>query len=140
MIKEILELTVYFDGQFYIGLFERKCRGRISACRYVFGAEPKDSDVFEFVTDNFDKLKFSPFVQSAVTFKEHKNPKPRKRKIKQSLADSSSVGTKSQQAIKKQTEERKTERKNNAKIRKEEEAEEAFQKRQHKKKEKHNGH
>lgn len=33
-------LTVYHDGQFWVGVFERVEEGRLSARRVVFGTEP----------------------------------------------------------------------------------------------------
>ena len=37
-------LTVYHDGQFWVGLAEHVEDGRYGAARIVFGAEPPDED------------------------------------------------------------------------------------------------
>lgn len=42
-------LTVYFDGQFWAGLVERHEGGRVSAIRHVFGPEPTDPQVWDFI-------------------------------------------------------------------------------------------
>ena len=132
-------LTIYFDGQFYIGLFERIENNKISVCKYIFGAEPKDYEVYELVLNKYYSLRFSPTVEIERKPIDLKNPKTRQRKIKKTIANIE-IGTKSQQAIKKQIEERKIERKVNSKVRKEQMLEYKFQERQKKKKEKHKGH
>ena len=50
-------LTIYFDGQFYIGLFERIENNKISVCKYIFGAEPKDYEVYELVLNKYYSLR-----------------------------------------------------------------------------------
>ena len=39
-----LTLTLFHDGQFYVGIFERREGMQLSVCRVVFGAEPKDGE------------------------------------------------------------------------------------------------
>ena len=46
----IMKLTIYFDGSFWCGLVEVEDNGHYQAIRHVFGPEPKDADVWEFVT------------------------------------------------------------------------------------------
>ena len=84
-------------------------------------------------------MRFSPTVEIERKPIDLRNPKTRQRKIKKTIANIE-IGTKSQQAIKKQIEERKIERKVNSKVRKEQMLEDKFQERQKKKKEKHKGH
>lgn len=43
-------LTVYHDGQFWVGLAEHVEDGRYGAARIVFGAEPSDEEILRFVT------------------------------------------------------------------------------------------
>lgn len=43
-------LTVFHDGQFWIGICEHMDEGRYGACRIVFGAtEPTDTELLAFV-------------------------------------------------------------------------------------------
>ena len=44
-------LTVYHDGQFWVGMFERIEEGRLSACRVVFGAEPSAKEFRQLVCE-----------------------------------------------------------------------------------------
>ncbi len=93
----MLKLTVYFDGQFWCGLFETFEKNKLSVCKVVFGAEPKDAEVFKFFLCRYKFLKFSPSVQN-----EEKNfaqnPKRRIKEAKKQMR-TFGVGTKSQQAL-----------------------------------------
>ena len=51
-------LTVYHDGQFWVGLAEHVEGGRYGAARIVFGAEPSDEEILRFVVSKWAKLSF----------------------------------------------------------------------------------
>lgn len=51
-------LTVYHDGQFWVGLAEHVEDGRYGAARIVFGAEPSDEEILRFVVSKWAKLSF----------------------------------------------------------------------------------
>lgn len=71
-------LTVYHDGQFWVGLAEHVEDGRYGAARIVFGAEPSDEEILRFVVSKWAKL--SLFGDKATeTNKPAKNPKRRAR-------------------------------------------------------------
>lgn len=38
-------LTVYYDGQFWVGVIEIQENGRLKAYHYVFGTEPSDTEL-----------------------------------------------------------------------------------------------
>ncbi|PSR33806.1 MAG: DUF2992 domain-containing protein [Sulfobacillus benefaciens] len=44
-----MKLTVYHDGQFWVGIVEVVEDGKLCAGRHVFGVEPKDSEILAFV-------------------------------------------------------------------------------------------
>ena len=44
-------LTVYHDGQFWVGLAERVEDGGYGVARIVFGAEPSDEEILRFVVN-----------------------------------------------------------------------------------------
>lgn len=50
-----MKLTIYYDGQFYVGIIEVTSGNTLKAYRHIFGSEPKDQEVLEFV--NRDLLK-----------------------------------------------------------------------------------
>lgn len=137
MDAEQCKLTVFFEGTFWVGIFERIENGKLSAAKVTFGAEPKDYEVYEFILKHYYDLQFSPAVATVV--KESKqNPKRIKRNIKKSLAKIG-TGTKSQQALKLQQEQNKQERKAKSREQKRVETELMFELKQKKKKEKHRG-
>ena len=46
-------LTVFFEGPFWVGVFERVEDGKLSVCRVVFGSEPRDYEVWELILKNY---------------------------------------------------------------------------------------
>jgi len=133
------KLTVYFDDPFWVGVFERFEDGLLETSRVVFGAEPKDYEVYAFILENYYKLKFSKAIQVEVQSERRINPKRLQRKVKKETS-ASGIGTKAQQAIKLEHETRKLENKKASKEKREELEQLKFEKRQGKKKEKKKGH
>lgn len=60
------KLTVFFDDPFWVGVFERIEENKLSVCRVVFGAEPKDYEVYDFILKNYSNLKFSSSIEVEV--------------------------------------------------------------------------
>ena len=137
MGEEQCKLTVFFEGPFWVGVFERIENGKLSAAKVTFGAEPKDHEVNGFILMHFNDLQFSPAVATVVK-EAKKNPKQMQRDIGRSL-EKHGIGTKSQQALKLQHEQNKQERKVRSREQKQEEAERRFELKQRQKKEKHRG-
>ncbi len=69
-------LTVYHDGQFWVGLAEHVEGGRYGVARIVFGAEPSDEEILHFVVGRWEKLSFFGGEPTEVS-KPAKNPKRR---------------------------------------------------------------
>ena len=59
MDTERVKLTVFFEGPFWVGVFERISGGKLSVCKVTFGAEPKDYEVWDFILKHYEALKFS---------------------------------------------------------------------------------
>lgn len=131
-------LTVFFDGQFWVGMFERVDEGKLTAARVVFGAEPREQEVLEWVLTGYAALRFSPAVDGAKAFRPAANPKRRQRQAAQAV--SAGVGTKSQQAMQLAREENKQARKEQSKEAREALAAYKTQLRIEKKKARHRGH
>ena len=113
------QLTVFFDDPFWVGVFERIEENKLSVCRVVFGAEPKDYEVYDFILKNYSNLKFSSNIEVEVK-KGNANPKRLQREARKQ-SKQVGIGTKSQLALQQQREEMKLERK--TKIRKRRELE-----------------
>ena len=138
MDETIGKLSVFFDDPFWVGIFEIIENDQLSAAKVTFGAEPKDFEVYEFVLKHYYDLQFSPTVKTAVKEKRI-NPKRMQREVKKQMSDTG-IGTKSQQALKLQHEQFKTERKIKSREQKQAEEQRLFELKQQKKKEKHKGH
>ena len=132
------KLTVYFEEPFWVGVFERIDGGKLSVAKVIFGAEPKDYEVQEYIQKHYDSLKFSPAVD-AVVKDIKRNPKRMQREAKRQM-QKTGIGTKSQQALKLQQEQYKQKRKIRSKEKKEAEKLRMFEMKQQKKREKHKGH
>lgn len=139
MDREFIKLQVFFEDPFWVGVFERSdSSGRFSACKVTFGAEPKDYDLQEFITKNYYKLKFSPFIASENILICRVNPKRLQRDVKRQI-ENVGIGTKSQLALKLQQEQSKTERKTKSRQQREAELQRLYDLKQQKRKEKHKG-
>lgn len=139
MAKAASKLTVFFEEPFWVGVCERVAEDRYEICKITFGAEPKDYEVYDFVLKNYDKLRFSPFLEADSVTDKRINPKRMQREISKQL-DCTGIGTKAQQALKLQQEQGKLERKVRSRERRDAEKERQFQLQQEKRKEKHRGH
>ena len=60
MDETVTKLTVMFEPPFWIELFEREADGKYFVCKYTFGPEPKDYEVYELILSRFCRLQFSP--------------------------------------------------------------------------------
>lgn len=137
MGKVFCTLTVFFEEPFYVGVFERNENGRLCAARVVFGAEPKDCEILDFLLKHYCRLRFGPQIEAAVKEK-HPNPKRAQRGAKKQL--SVGIGTKAMQALKLSQEQSKQTRKAASRERKAERAARIFSLKQQKKKDKRRGH
>ena len=122
-------LTVFFEDPFWVGVFERIEDGKLSVCKVTFGAD---------ILHHYYELVFSPAVEMEIR-QAADNPKRRSRNARKHL-ENTGIGTKSQQALQRQREERKTERRQISREEREAEAQRRFVMKQEKKKEKRRGH
>lgn len=133
-----IKITVFFEQPFWVGIFEREENSKIEVARVVFGAEPKEVEVLEFILENHNRLRYSKPLKADVIKKEP-NFKRKQKEIKK-LMNAEGIGTKAQQAIKLQQEEKKLSKKEFNKEQKELRKQQQFEIKQEKRKEKHKGH
>lgn len=127
-------LTVFHDGQFWIGICEHMDEGRYGACRIVFGAtEPTDTELLAFVCTRWASLPFGLVEGAGIQAPPHANPKRRQREARKQV-EHAGIGTKAQQAMSAAYEERKTERKAASREAREAEAKRRFALKQEKRK------
>jgi hypothetical protein len=105
-----MKLTVYFDGQYWVGVVEAENDGRMIIARHVFGPEPSNPDVLSFVSCDLDQLidRSLPVAleKSKLHHRKHINAK-RLRRIAEKESRNSGIGTKAQKALKEAVEQRK---------------------------------
>ena len=131
-------LTVYHDGQFWVGLAEHVEDGRYGVARVVLGAEPSDEEILQFVINKWKKLSFFGDEPTEMS-KPVRNPKRRAREASQALRQPA-MSTKARQALANQRETMKRESARARSQRRAEEAEARFEQQKLKRKQKHRGH
>jgi len=133
------KLTVYFENPFWVGVFERHADGNLQVCKVVFGAEPKDGELYEFILTKWNNLVFSDAITDSSFRLKPVNPKRIQRLVKKEVANSG-IGTKAQQALKLQYEKGKSERKIIAQLESDQSMERKYMLHRQKHKEKLKGH
>ncbi|MEC2258427.1 YjdF family protein [Bacillus thuringiensis] len=129
-----MELTVYHDGQFFVGIITCKEQGKL------YGAEPSDEDVLMFVNSSLLEH-FQHFAKCGVEVKEKQRPKNIKRIIRQAAKETNVKRfTKAQEAISLSYELHKQEKKVQSKEKREAEKERRRLIKVQKAKQKHRGH
>lgn len=139
MDQIVSKFTVFFEEPFWIGLYERESKGKYEVCKITFGPEPKEVEIYQFLQLHTKDFQFSPSIDGKRTMEKRINPKRMQRKINK-LLETPGIGTKAQQALKLQQEERKVERRIHSREEREAEQERRFALRQEKRKAKHRGH
>lgn len=133
------QITVLFDDPFWVMLFERESKSGYEVCKVTFGAEPKDSEVFEFLLKNYGRLRFCSPVRGKAIEERRLNPKRLRREAKKATEEKG-IGTKAQQALKLQYEQNKLEKSKRSKEQRLEKEKRLFELRREKKKQKKKGH
>ena len=133
------KLTVFFDDPFWVGVFEREDETEYRVLRVVFGAEPTDAELYEFIRKEYKQIDFGKPVESQVKIIRKKKFKRMQRDVRKEVYEEG-VGTKAQQAMKLQMELGKKERQVKSREQREADKLAEFKLKQQKKKEKHRGH
>ncbi len=133
------KFTVLFSDPWWVGIYERTSGGRYEVCKITFGPEPRDCEVYDFLLENWRRLKFGPSIPSERPGAERRvNPKRMQRQAREEMR--SGVGTKAQQALALQREQGKQARKELTRAQRQAESERQYALRREKRKAKHRGH
>lgn len=139
-------LTIYFDGQFWMGLIEcvddaHSGASRLRVARHVFGPEPSDIEVLEFVQSRLLEVASHATVEVAVErkLKAIRNPKQAAREAAK-IMHQPIISTKAQQALQLQHEQNKQQRHECTKAEREAEEERRREIKREKAKQRHRGH
>jgi hypothetical protein len=138
MIELIVSL---YDGRIWQAVVFRIENGDRVTARHVFGSEPSEEEVFDFVIHLMFNLKFVPVQKAEGNCNNQTLPsfKRRQRQVRKELSGAS-LRTASQEAVRLIIESGKLERKVNAKKLSEEKRVRVFQLQQEKRKQKKRGH
>ena len=112
-----MSLTIYHDGQFWVGIIEVVEDGKLRAFRYVFGAEPKDTEILDFIYYKLLNI-INQSVHSGLDVKEKSDKKINPKRLQRQVAkqiNKVGVSTKAQEALKQEYEEKKKRKKKRAK-------------------------
>ncbi|MGP0689663.1 YjdF family protein [Priestia aryabhattai] len=136
-----MSLTIYHDGQFWVGIIEVVEDGKLRAFRYVFGAEPKDTEILEFIYYKLLNI-INQSIHSGLDVKgksdKRINPKRLQRQVAKQI-NKVGVSTKAQEAMKQEYEEKKKSKKKRAKQYREELKDQKYLMKKQKAKAKHKG-
>ena len=53
-----IKATIFFDKRYWVGSFERTDKEGYAIARHIFGGEPSDAQVYEFVLNHYQDLNF----------------------------------------------------------------------------------
>ena len=120
------KLTICFESPYWIGIVESEDDSCYQAAKHIFGAEPTDPEIGEFIRDHWNELSFTSDFQVEKTEGRKINHKRMQRLISKEIAAHSSRGTKAQQALSKQREENKQASRRQSKVEREAEKQERF--------------
>lgn len=134
--------TIVLDGPLWVGLFERTDKADYAIARHIFGGEPSNAEVYEFVLHHYAELQFGAPRHFELVIKRM-NPKRMQREVRREMERAKatlSPSTFAQDYMREELEKHKKEKKKTNKADREVEKERQFQLRLAKKKEKHRGH
>ena len=110
--------------------------------RHIFGMEPTDSEVYEFVLTHYQELKFGELKEFTLEIKRM-NPKRMQRKVRREMErikETTKPSTFAQDYMREELEKKKLHKKQQRSKEKQSRKEKQFVIRQNKKKEKQKGH
>lgn len=131
--------TIYFEDPYWVGIIEQHVNGSYSAARIVFGSEPSDADILNYLSKNYpNNVQFTKPVDATNLKVKPINPKRRQREAA-SLLNQRGTSTKAQETIQRSYEQFKQEKQHEKRQLKEAAAEQKYLQKVAKRKQKHRG-
>lgn len=137
-----IRATLFFENRFWIGTFERTDKAGYAVARHIFGGEPTDPEVYEFILNHYHELHFGEPKEFTLEIKRM-NPKRVQREVRremEKIKETTKPSTLAQDYMREEQEKKKMERKHKSSAEKQARKDEQFVLKQEKKKEKHRGH
>ncbi len=130
--------TVLLQPPFWVGIAERWEEEGYSVARVVFGPEPTDAQLYEWLLREWHRLDFSPAAEGEHPVTQRKNPKRALREAREAT-QVRGVSTRAQEALSRQREQEGLARQAGRRQKRQEEAERKYLLRQQKKRAKKRG-
>lgn len=137
-----IKATIFFEKRYWVGTFERTEKEGYAVARHIFGAEPSDPEVHEFVLSHYQELQFGELKDVEIQI-QRMNPKRVQREVRREMKkikETTKPSTFAQDYMKEEIEKKKKLKKEVSSAEKQARKEEQFALKQQKKKEKHQGH
>lgn len=137
-----VKATIFFEKRFWVGSFERTDKEGYAIARHIFGGEPSDHEVHEFVLNHYTELKFGEAKEVEIQI-QRMNPKRVQREVRremEKMKETAQPSTLAQDYMREEIEKKKKVNKSLSSADKQARKDEQFSLKQEKRKEKHRGH
>lgn len=137
-----IKATIFFEKRYWVGTFERTDKEGYAVARHIFGGEPSDPEIHEFVLNHYHELKFGELKEVTIQIRRM-NPKRVQREVRREMErmkETTRPSTLAQDYMREEIEKKKKDQKSISSAEKQAYKDEQFEIRQQKKKEKHRGH
>jgi hypothetical protein len=137
-----IKATIFFERRYWVGVFERVDTVGYAVARHIFGEEPSDPQIHEFVLSHYGELKFGPLQEVNIHI-HRSNPKRVQKEVRremQRMKETTKPSTVAQDYMREEIEKQKKAKKSISTAQKQAYKEAQFALKQQKKKEKHKGH
>jgi hypothetical protein len=137
-----IKAMIFFEKCYWVGTFERTDKDGYAVARHIFGAEPSDSEIHEFVLNHYHELKFGDLHEVSIQI-QRMNPKRVQREVRREMAklkETAKPSTLAQDYMREEIEKKKKEKKSAGSAEKQARKDQQFELKQQKRKAKHLGH
>jgi hypothetical protein len=137
-----VKATIFFEKRLWVGAFERIDKEGYAIARHIFGKEPSNPEVHEFVLKSYHELKFGKAKEINIQI-QRMNPKRAQREVRREMVrmkETTQPSTQAQDYIREELEKNKKDKKSISSANKQARKDDQFVLRQEKRKEKHRGH
>lgn len=137
-----IKATILFEKRFWMGIFERTDKEGYAVARHIFGGEPSDPEIYEFVLKHYHELKFGEMKELNIQI-QRMNPKRVQREVRremEKMKETAKPSTLAQDYMREEIEKRKKERNTISSTENQARKDEQFAIKQQKRKEKQRGH
>lgn len=137
-----IKATIFFDKRYWVGTFERTDKAGYAVAQHIFGAEPTNPEVYEFVLNHYQELKFGKPKEFTLEIKRI-NPKRVQKEVRREMErmkETTKPSTFAQDYMREELEKKKLQKVHQSSAEKQAHKEGQFALKQQKKKEKQRGH